>query len=133
MILTDQSISQPSGALIQALPLFPHKASRPVAQYKARESIARIARGFHHGAENTCKPPHFYTVDKRAVFVRTVDNLLSAGDNQQQHRPRESPANRRINEGAGDAVGTLLDVTPGDHTSNRSRSSDFDHCSFKPS
>ena len=35
--------------------------------------------------------------------------------------------------GAVDAVGTLLDVTPGDHTSNRSRSADFDHCSSKPS
>jgi hypothetical protein len=34
--------------------------------------------------------------------------------------------------GAGDAVGTLLDVTPGDHTSNRSRSADFDHGPSKP-
>jgi hypothetical protein len=36
-----------------------------------------------------------------------VGNLPSAVDNQQQYRPREIPANRRIDEGAGDAVGIL--------------------------
>jgi hypothetical protein len=43
----------------------------------------------------------------RAVFVVAGDTLPSGVDNQQQWRPQESPANRRINEGAGDAGGTL--------------------------
>jgi hypothetical protein len=37
-----------------------------------------------------------------------VSNYPMAIYNSWQHRPQESPANRRINEGAGDAVGILL-------------------------
>jgi hypothetical protein len=59
------------------------------------------------GSRNACKSLYSYTLDKRAVTVRTVDNLPPAGNNQQQYRPQESPANRRITNGAGDAVGTL--------------------------
>jgi hypothetical protein len=42
-----------------------------------------------------------------------------AVDNSWQYRPQESPANGRNTSGAVDAVGISLDVTPGDHTSNR--------------
>jgi hypothetical protein len=49
----------------------------------------------------------FQTVDPQAVFVVVVDNLPSAGDSQQQYRPRESPAKHPITGGAADAVGTL--------------------------
>ena len=66
-----------------------------------RKSTARIARGFHQGAEI----PANHHISKRAVKMRTVDALQSAVDNSWQDRPQESPANRRINEGAGDAVG----------------------------
>ena len=75
---------------------------------------------------------HIRTVDKRSVFVRTGDNLPSAGDDQQQYRPHESPANGRITNGAGDAGGILLDLVTEDHTSNRPRSADFDHGPSKP-
>jgi hypothetical protein len=36
-----------------------------------------------------------------------VDNLLSAVDDSWQYRPQETPANSHIQDGAGDAVGTL--------------------------
>jgi hypothetical protein len=39
----------------------------------------------------------------RAILVVAVDNLPSAGDNQQQYRPQEIPANLHT---AGYAVGT---------------------------
>ena len=41
-------------------------------------------------SRNTCKPPHSYAVDKRAVKMRTVDTLPSAVDNSWQYRPQES-------------------------------------------
>jgi hypothetical protein len=47
------------------------------------------------------------TVDTRALFVVAVGNHPKAVDHPQQYRQRESPANRRINDGAGDAVGIL--------------------------
>jgi hypothetical protein len=50
---------------------------------------------------------HFYAVDKRAFFMGAVGIHPMAVDNSWQYRPQESPANRRINEGAIDAVGTL--------------------------
>jgi hypothetical protein len=47
----------------------------------------------------------FLAVGKRAVLMGAVGNHPMAVDNSLQYRPRESPANRRINEGAGDAGG----------------------------
>jgi hypothetical protein len=58
-------------------------------------------------SRNTCKPPHFYAVDKRAVLMGAVGIHPMAVDNSGQYRPQESPANRRINEGAVDAGGTM--------------------------
>jgi hypothetical protein len=48
-----------------------------------------------------------YPGETRTILVVAVDHLQSAGDNQQQCRPQESPANRYITGSAGDAVGTL--------------------------
>ena len=49
----------------------------------------------------------FLAVGKRAVLMGAVGNHAMAVDNSCQYRPQESPANRRIIAGAGDAVGTL--------------------------
>ena len=46
-------------------------------------------------------------VDKRAVIVRTVDNLPSAGDSRIDHGPQESPANGHNEDSAGGAGGIL--------------------------
>src|SRR5215213_11305524 len=56
---------------------------------------------------NACKSPHSYADDKWAVLSRAVGIHPMAVANSCQYRPQESPANRRINESAGDAVGTL--------------------------
>jgi hypothetical protein len=48
----------------------------------------------------------------RSVFTRAVGNDPLAVDNQQQYRPRESPAKRYIMGGAVDAGGTLRGVLP---------------------
>jgi hypothetical protein len=74
----------------------------------------------------------FLRVGKRAVLMGAVGIHPMAVDNSWQYQPQESPANGRITKGAGDAGGILLDVTPGDHTSHRSRSADFDHGPPKP-
>ncbi len=54
-----------------------------------------------------CKPPHSYAVDKRAIIVWAGYNLSSAGDNQQQYRPQESPAKRQVIYCAGVTGGIL--------------------------
>src|SRR5215212_1019193 len=61
-----------------------------------------------------------------------VDDATYAGHKEVQYRPHESPANPCFTSGAVVAVGILLDVTPGDHTSHRPRSADFDHGPSKP-
>jgi hypothetical protein len=53
------------------------------------------------------KTAHFQAFDPRAVFDVAVDNLSSAVDSRIEYHPHESPANRYIHGGAGDAVGTL--------------------------
>jgi hypothetical protein len=55
--------------------------------------------------KKTCKTAEFYAGDMRSVFTRAVGNDPLAVDNQQQYRPRESPANSNIQDRAGDAGG----------------------------
>jgi hypothetical protein len=49
-------------------------------------------------------------MEQKHLQTTTFLHGRSAGDNQQQYRPRESPANHYIHGGAGDAGGILLDV-----------------------
>ncbi len=74
---------------------------------KRTPKVSTAPTAITRGRRKPRKTAHFQAVDKRAVFVRTIDNLLSAGDNQQQYRPQENPANRYISGLAGDAVGIL--------------------------
>ena len=56
-------------------------------------------------ARKTGTPAH----STRSRYLRVAgDKTVSAFADGTQYRPRESPANRRIDEGAGDAVGILL-------------------------
>ena len=59
------------------------------------------------GRRKSCKTLHFQSVDKRAVLSRAVDNGPWRSVNNASYRPQESPANSNIQDGAGDAVGTL--------------------------
>jgi hypothetical protein len=86
---------------------------------KPQENIARIARGPPLCSRNACKSPHSYAVDRRAVIVRTGDNLPSAVDSRIDYRPQESPAKRSIMGGAVDAGGILAVVATEDRPPGR--------------
>jgi hypothetical protein len=84
MILTDQSISQLSGALIQALPLFPHTASRPVAQYKARK-VSPASPAASIMEQKYLQTTTFLAVGKRAARMGAVGNHAMAVDDSWQY------------------------------------------------
>jgi hypothetical protein len=60
--------------------------------------------------KKTCKTAEFYVGDMRLVFTTAVGNDPLAVDNQQQSRPRESPAKHNITGHAVDAGGTLRHI-----------------------
>ena len=101
-------------------------------QWGIPQNIARIARGDHYRGESPAKRFISKRSIRGGVSPAAVDKAVSARGSYGGYRPHESPANHYITGSAGDAVGILLDVTPGDHTSYRSRSADFDYGPSKP-
>jgi hypothetical protein len=85
---------------------------------KTRSNIDRIDRSDRRRAKAS-QDTTSYPGDTRTILVVAVDHLPSAGDNQQQYRPRESPANHYIHGGAGDTGGTLPDVATDDRPPGR--------------
>jgi hypothetical protein len=121
MILIDQSISQPSGALIHALPLFSHIAPRSVGQYNAWK-VSPASPAAFIVEQKYLRTTTLYAVHKRAVLMGAVGIHPMAVDNSWQFRPHESPANDHIMGDAGGAVGIFPDfvtvATPNLHLSS---------------
>ena len=81
----------------------PSNTNHPEGTWK----VATASTAMTNIGRKACKTAHFQAAEPRAVFGTAVDNDPLAVDHLQQYQPQESPANRRINDGAGDAGGIL--------------------------